>query len=238
MSSRPGGCPYLSSEVGLSPSLLSALSRSPSLDSVHYGVPPKRRCDLYGGLEGQDVGCSRRQRGSDSNSDRQSSILPVLLSSSSWAFSSHLYGTVLPLRTVRFRGCRGSAPVTSSWASAPRFRRDVPSPLPGTFRVLKRRGVSSEGTPERFKATDWTSQRKSTKTEMCVMTWLKPQAIQIPPLRGESCQPCGLHPSRSRVPTGPPAQHPQVPSPTVRTGSGSGTRFPRISPAMPSRLVP
>jgi hypothetical protein len=33
------------------------------LDSVHYGVPPKRRCDLYGGLEGQDAQRSRRQRG-------------------------------------------------------------------------------------------------------------------------------------------------------------------------------
>src|SRR5215204_1342824 len=40
---------------GLSPSLLSALSRSPSLDSVHDGVPPPRRCYLYGGLEGQDA---------------------------------------------------------------------------------------------------------------------------------------------------------------------------------------
>ncbi len=33
------------------------------MDSVHYGVPPKRRCDLYGGLEGQDAQRSRRQRG-------------------------------------------------------------------------------------------------------------------------------------------------------------------------------
>src|SRR5690348_9384285 len=60
-----------------SPSLLSALSRSPSLDSVHYGVPPLRRCDLYDGLRGQDVQRSHRQRGGSTSS----SDLPACQSS-------------------------------------------------------------------------------------------------------------------------------------------------------------
>lgn len=33
------------------------------MDSVHDGVPPPRRCYLYGGPEGQDAQRSRRQRG-------------------------------------------------------------------------------------------------------------------------------------------------------------------------------
>ena len=37
-----------------------------------------------------------------------------------------LYGTVSPLRKLRFRGCRENAPVTSSLAWAQRVRRDAP----------------------------------------------------------------------------------------------------------------
>ena len=61
-----------------------------------------------------------------------------------------LYGMELPLRTVRLRGCRGSAPVISTWASAPPFRRDAPV-LNRAFSGSSNGGASlSEGTPERI----------------------------------------------------------------------------------------
>ena len=75
--------------------------------------------------------------------------------------------TVLPLRTLRLRRGRGNALVTSTLASAPRFRRDA-SVLNRAFSGSTNGEASlSKGTSEGFEATDWTSQRKETIISRC-----------------------------------------------------------------------